>query len=193
MPTLELQPETAFIKPFAVDYDLAEGLMKNPTSHLVRRASDMKGHYADAAALQKIIDQGNPVHYEVFEVPVPHEYGHLMYCISKLQPGLVGDEYFMTKGHYHSRLNTGEIYLALRGQGLMLMKTSDGQCTWETFAPGRMVYVPPYWGHRSINTGDEPLISFCVYPGDAGHNYGDIEKEGFPKRAFRRNGKLEIK
>ncbi len=98
----------------------------------------------------------------------------------------------MTKGHYHTELNTGEIYLALRGEGLMLMKTPDGQCRHETFAPGRMVYVPPYWGHRSINTGREPLISFCVYPGDAGHNYGDIEKEGFPKRVLSRDGKVEI-
>ncbi len=192
MPALALNPETSLIQPFAVDYDLAQGLMKNPSSHLVRHASDMKGHYKDATALQKLIDNGNPVHYEVFEVPVPHEYGHLMYCISKLQPGLVGDEFFMTKGHYHTRINTGEIYLALRGHGLMMMKTTDGKCAWETFAPGRMVYVPPYWGHRSINTGDEPLISFCVYPGDAGHNYGDIEKEGFPKRAFSREGKLEV-
>jgi glucose-6-phosphate isomerase, archaeal len=189
----ELKPETSFIPPFTVDFDLAQGLMKNPKNHQVRRASDMKGHYADAAALQKLIDGGDPLHYEVFEVPVPKEDGHLMYCISTLQPGTVGDEYFMTKGHYHQRINTGEIYLALRGEGLMMMKTSDGQCRWEHFAPGRMVYVPPYWGHRSINTGSEPLISFCVYPANSGYNYGDIEKEGFPKRAFARAGKLEIK
>jgi glucose-6-phosphate isomerase len=48
---------------------------------------------------------------------------------------------------------------------------------------GRMVYVPPFWAHRSINTGNvEPLVSFCVYPAEAGHNYGDIATEGFPKR-----------
>ena len=66
----------------------------------------------------------------------------------------------------------------------MMMKTADGQCRWEEFAPGRLVYVPPYWAHRSINTGDEPLISLCMYPGDAGHNYGDIRTEGFPQRVF---------
>ncbi|SDT98661.1 glucose-6-phosphate isomerase [Verrucomicrobium sp. GAS474] len=192
MPAIELHPETRFIDPFAVDFDLVAGIMKEPKDHLVRRASDMKGHYQDQAAFDRLVADGNPLHYEVFEVPVPHEYGHLMYCISKLQAGKVGDEYFMTKGHYHSRVNTGEIYLALRGEGLMMMKTSDGQCRWERFAPGRMVYVPPYWGHRSINTGSEPLISFCVYPGDAGHNYGDIEKEGFPKRAFDRGGQVVI-
>jgi glucose-6-phosphate isomerase len=51
---------------------------------------------------------------------------------------------------------------------------------------GKMVYVPPHWAHRSINTGPEPLVSFCVYPAEAGHNYGDIVTEGFPKRVFLR-------
>lgn len=166
--------------------------MKNPKSHLVRRVSDMRGHYRDGAALEALVADGDPVHYEVYETPVPHEYGHLMYCISDLRPGCVGEECFMTKGHYHTRINTGEIYLALRGRGYMMMKTTDGQCRYEEFVPGRMVYVPPYWGHRSINTGDEPLISFCVYPADAGHNYGDIEREGFPKRVFRRNGRILV-
>lgn len=192
MSTATLPEKTTFIEPFTVDYDLAAGVMENPTNHLVRHASDMRGHYRDAAALDALIADGNPVHYEVFERPVPNEYGHLMYCISDLKPGVVGEECFITKGHYHTRINTGEIYLALRGRGYMMMKTTDGQCRYEEFAPGRMVYVPPYWGHRSINTGDEPLISFCVYPGDAGHNYGDIEREGFPKRAFRRGGKIVV-
>lgn len=187
-----LRPETTLIEPFGVSFDLGQGIMRNPQSHLVRRASAMKGHYRDSAALAALVAAGDPVHYEVFETPVPHEYGHLMYCISKLHPGLVGDEWFMTKGHYHTALNTGEIYLALRGEGLMMMKTPDGHCRHERFEPGRMVYVPPYWGHRSINTGREPLISFCVYPGDAGHNYGDIEKEGFPQRAFRRNDRVVV-
>jgi glucose-6-phosphate isomerase len=56
----------------------------------------------------------------------------------------------------------------------------------------RLVYVPPHWGHRSINVGSEPLISFCAYQADAGHNYGDIEIQGFPKRVFIRDGKEVI-
>lgn len=92
-----IKPETTLIEPFAVRYDLAAGVMHEPKSHLVRRASDMRGYYRDAAALGRLIAAGDPVHYEVFETPVPHEYGHLMYCISKLHSGLVGDECFMTK------------------------------------------------------------------------------------------------
>ena len=98
----------------------------------------------------------------------------------------------MTKGHYHQVENTGEIYRCLRGQGYMLMKTADGQCRAEAMGRGRMVYVPPFWAHRSVNTGGEPLISFCVYPAEAGHNYGDIAREGFPQRVFERNGQCVV-
>ncbi len=70
----------------------------------------------------------------------------------------------------------------------MLMKTEAGDCAAEAMHRGRLVYVPPRWAHRSVNTGDEPLVSFCVYPAEAGHNYGDIEEEGFPQRVTRVNG-----
>lgn len=184
---------TTLIEPFGVYIDPNTGEMKDPKRVLVRKASDMQGYYADEEALQKLIQEENdPLHYEVFEVPVPEEYGHLMFCISKLQPGLVGREFFMTKGHYHTVAQTGEIYYCLRGEGYMMMKTPDGQCRTEWMERGRMVYVPPYWAHRSINTGNEPLISFCVYPGDAGHNYGDIATQGFPKRIYWKDNDISI-
>jgi glucose-6-phosphate isomerase len=169
--------------------------MHQAKNHLVRRATDMRGYYADEGALDRIIsDEKNPVHYEIFEVPVPEEHGHLMYCISRLQAGLVGNECFMTKGHYHSVPNTAETYLCLRGEGYMVMKTSDGKFKTERMSRGRMVYVPPYWGHRSVNTGNsEPLVSFCVYPAEAGHNYDDIASQGFPKRIFKQGGECVIK
>lgn len=190
---MDLRPTTSLIEPFAMQFDLAAGIMENPDDHLVRHASDMRGYYADEAALERLIATAHdPPHYETFESRVPEEYGQVKFCISKLHPGLVGEECFMTKGHYHTVRQAGELYLCLRGTGLMMMKTTDGDCRWEPFAPGRLVYVPPYWGHRSINTGAEPLISFCVYPGDAGHNYGDIQTEGFPKRVFQRGGGIVI-
>ena len=180
--------------PFSIGINLETGEMANPARHLVRKASDMRGHYADAEALERLIRERNdPLHYEVFEVPVPEEEGQLMYCISKLQPGTVGGECFMTRGHYHSVAGTAEIYLCIRGQGYMLMKTSQGGFAAERMSRGRMVYVPPCWAHRSVNTGNEPLVSFCVYPGHAGHNYGDIETEGFPKRVSKVNGKAVIR
>ncbi len=180
---------TQLMQPFGVCIDLDTGEMTDPDRHLIRRASDMRGHYRDEAALEALItEQADPLHYEVFEKNVPEEYGQIRFCISKTQPGLVGEECFMTKGHYHTIAETAEIYLCIRGEGHMLMKTPDGTCVAERMTRGRMVYVPPYWGHRTINTGNEPLVSYCAYPGDAGHNYGDIELEGFPKRCFLRAG-----
>ena len=191
---MEIKETTSLIDPFALAIDLETGEMQGVKNHIVRKASAMKGYYADRAALNQLIaEDEDPLHYEVFEVPVPNEYGQLMYCISKLQPGKVGNEFFMTKGHYHTIAETAEIYLCVRGKGYMLMKTADGRCDAQPMSRGKMVYVPPYWAHRSVNTdSDEPLVSFCVYPGDAGHNYGDIEAEGFPKRIYERGGKVVI-
>jgi len=188
-----MEQELKYTEPFAASIDLAEGAMRDWTNRTERKASSMRGHYHDAAALERIIAQGDPLHYEVFEKPVPETYGHLMFCVSKLQPGLVGDEFFMTKGHYHSVIETGEIYLCLRGKGFMLMKTKDGSFSAVPMERGAMVYVPPYWAHRSVNVGSEPLISFCVYNAEAGHNYGDIETEGFVKRVLREGGQAVIR
>ncbi len=190
---MKMHEGTSLIQPFSVEFDLEKGLMKNPKNYTARHASDMKGHYKDASALDALIQNGNPLHYEVFECLPPEEYGQIFFCISTLQPGKVGDEYFMTKGHYHTVAHTGELYLCLRGEGFMLMKTADGQVASQPFYRGAMVYVPPYWAHRSVNTGKEPLVSFCSYNAEAGHNYGDIEKEGFIKRVLEVNGKPEIR
>jgi glucose-6-phosphate isomerase len=180
------------MKPFSVQLDLLEGILEAPDRVVVRRASDMRGYYSDEQALEAIISDGDPIHYRVFEKAVPETLGHLLFCISELCPGSVGDEYYMTKGHYHTEIETAEIYLCLRGDGFMVMKTSDGKTANEPMFRGRLVYVPPCWAHRSINTGCEPLVSFCVYPAHAGHNYGDIATEGFPQRIRNRGGKPSI-
>jgi glucose-6-phosphate isomerase len=109
--------------------------------------------------------------------------------VSKLYAGTVGQEFFMTKGHYHAVAQTGEVYLCLKGSGYLVMKTKDGDFFALPMERGKVLYVPPYWAHRSVNTGTEPLISFFVYNAEAGHNYGDIETEGFSKRVFNQNGK----
>ena len=124
--------------------------------------------------------------------PVPEEYGQVKFCISKLYPGTVGDECFMTKGHYHAVLETGEVYLCLRGRGLMMMKTADGQCRWEEFAPGPAGLRAAVLG-ASLDQHGRRAADFAVpVPGDAGHNYGDIRTEGFPKRVFRREGRVAM-
>ena len=168
--------------PFGVSVDFNTGMMEDPDRVIARRASDMRGYYADSRALENLIADGDPIHYHVYEKAIPETEGHLLFCMSVLYPGRVGKEFFFTKGHYHTAADTAETYLCVRGEGFLLLKTADGKWAAESMKAGRMVYAPPFWAHRSINTGSEPLISFCVYPAHAGHNYGDIRTQGFPRR-----------
>ena len=52
-------PGTDAGTPFGVDIDLVTGAMAAPDRVLVRLASDMKGYYKDAAALDRLIAAGS--------------------------------------------------------------------------------------------------------------------------------------
>ncbi|MHC4636517.1 MAG: glucose-6-phosphate isomerase family protein [Planctomycetota bacterium] len=189
---MQIKNTTSLIEPFSNFIDLEKIEFTDCKVHGVRNASVMRGYYKNDAALETIIEMDDPLHYETFECEIPEEYGHMIYGLSKLQPGVVDEECFMTKGHYHTITETGEVYLCLEGQGYILMKTQGGQFRAEKMTRGGLIYVPPYWAHRSVNTGNGPLTTLFIYPADAGHNYGDITEEGFPKRVFKRNGEIVI-
>jgi glucose-6-phosphate isomerase len=142
----------------------------------------------DHRAFQAMLDSGDPLIYEVYENRRPEVAGELLNGLSIVHSGRVGDEYFMTKGHYHLVRDTAEIYYCLRGKGVLLMQNEAGATAVEELYPGRVVYVTPHWAHRSINTGEEDLVTFFVYPGHAGHDYGTIDATGFRKRFVDRNG-----
>jgi glucose-6-phosphate isomerase len=75
----------------------------------------------------------------------------------------------------------------------MVMETPEGDWAVEALKPGTVLYVPPRWAHRSVNSGiQEDLITFFVYPGNAGHDYGSIERQGFRKLVLDSKGAPEI-
>jgi glucose-6-phosphate isomerase len=149
----------------------------------------MKGMFFDTDSELRILEEDDPVIYSFSERILPEENGHLQLATTTIQPGKIGEEYFMTKGHYHRRSDTSEVYLGMGGEGCLLMQTVDGDFDSIEIRQGVIAYIPPYWGHRMVNTGLTPFIFFAVYPGDAGHNYGDIEKTGFVKILVERDGK----
>ena len=79
-------------------------------THLTRRLASMAGYYLDSDAYTAQLAQENPLVYEVYEIRRPEQAGELLSGLSILHPGKVGAEYFMTKGHFHAVLETGEIY-----------------------------------------------------------------------------------
>lgn len=179
--------------PFTFALPVTGGIPSLWDNHITRTLSSMQGQYADQAAHAALLAQSDQLLYEVYELLVPKVAGELLHGVSILHPGKVGTEYFMTKGHYHSVLETGEVYYCLRGSGVLVMETPEGAADVQPLNAGQVVYVPPRWAHRSVNTSaTEDLITFFIYPGNAGHDYGTIEQRGFRKLVIERDGQPTI-
>ncbi len=173
-------------------FDLQNGLSPNHAS-IKRKLSDMKGIYLNDEELNKMVKKEDILVYEFYNVNVPEKSSDLAYGTTILYPGKVGKEYFMTKGHFHSILETAEIYYCIRGTGFMLMECPEGKVEIQEFQPGISVYVPPRYAHRSINTSsNSPLITFFAYRADAGHDYGTIEEKGFRTLIIEQDGKTIV-
>jgi glucose-6-phosphate isomerase len=181
------------ITPFSFSIDLPSGIPSYYENHLERRLSAMEGQFLDIEKFQETVHGGDPILYEVYEVSRPEVSGELIHGISILYPGKIGNEFYMTKGHFHTILETAEIYYCLQGEGVMVMENPEGDWQVEELTPGRVLYVPPRWAHRSVNTGsDLPLITFFAYPGNAGHDYGTIETQGYRKLVVEQDGHMEL-
>ncbi len=178
-----------FLRGCTVDFDLTTGLSKTVETGK-RYLSQMRGMFADEAALEKkIANEGDSLIYEFHGLPVPETAGDFAFGCSILNPGKVGDEYYFTKGHFHTILETGEVYYCLKGHGYMLLENPEGDWSAQEMTAGQVVYVPPRYAHRSINvSADEQLITFFVFRADAGHDYGTIETKGYRKLLVEKNG-----
>jgi glucose-6-phosphate isomerase len=180
-------------KPSAFEIRLPLAIPTHYDNHLVRTLTSMAGQFANETAYQQLLASDNPVLYEVYEIRRPEVAGELLHGISIVHPGKVGDEYFMTKGHFHTIRDTAEIYYCLKGQGIMVMENSAGDWGVEELHPGCVLYVTPGWAHRSVNTdSQEDLVTFFVYPGHAGHDYATIEQKGFRKLVLEVGGKPQV-
>ncbi len=152
------------------------GTLSASTTRYEKRLSDLAGLYADAAAFDAALGSGDRVVYTVEDFRPSGASGDLCFGVTHMLPGRIGDEFFMTRGHIHAVANRPETYRGELGQGVMLMESPDGQVVTLQVTPGATVYVPPFWIHRSVNTGEEPLVMTFVYPADSGQDYGIIAR-----------------
>jgi glucose-6-phosphate isomerase len=179
-------------RPFTFSISVPDESLSEYDNHIVRRLSAMEGQYLDAQTFSSMLND-DPVLYEVYEIKRPELAGELMNGLTIVHPGKVGEEYFMTKGHFHTVLDTAEVYYCLKGEGAMVMETPEGEWAVEELHPGRVLYVPPRWAHRSVNTDPrEDLVMFFIYPANAGHDYGTIEQQGFRKLVLERDSRVQI-
>lgn len=179
--------------PFTFDISLRDAALVQYDNHIVRTLSSMRGLYLDELAYAAQLAVNDSVQYEVYEILRPEIASELISGLSVVHPGKVGDEYNMTKGHFHAVLETAEIYYCLQGEGRMVMETPEGESAVEELRPGGVLYIPPRWAHRSVNTHPTKiLVTLFMYPGNAGHDYGTIERKGFRKLVVEREGRPQV-
>ena len=179
--------------PFTFTLPMPQVIPSKVDGHIERKLSALRGQFADEASYDRMLASEDSLIYEVYEIKRPEVEGELIMGVSIVHPGMVGREFFMTKGHFHTVLETAEIYYCLRGEGFMVMEPPEGQAAVEPLSPGKVLYVPPRWAHRSVcSSRQEDLVTFFAYPANAGHDYGTIEQQGFRKLVLDGPGGPEI-
>lgn len=173
--------------PIGVTFDPESGELSPATGRYEKRLSELRGIYRDAAALAALVKAtGDAVAYSVVEYRQPDT--DVCAGITRMRPGTVGDEFFMTRGHFHQRPECGEIYYTHAGEGVLLLESRAGETRTVSMRPGTCAFIPPAWGHRSINTGSVPLSFVWVCNPHAGHDYGEILERGMRTLVVRRGG-----
>ncbi len=157
-----------------------------------RKVSDLAMMFHDQAAVKAAVTDSDPLVYEIFYYGFKTSKSDMALGTTRIQPGKVGDEYYMTKGHFHEAEDQPEIYFCVKGEGYLLMETRDGEFEAHEWTAGTISHIPPMWAHRVVNTGKGPLVFVASYHLSAGHDSGHIEASGFLKRVDEREGKAVL-
>jgi glucose-6-phosphate isomerase, archaeal len=165
------------VPPVALTLSPELGALGGSNARYEKRLADLAGLYRDRAAFEHLLDQdgGEPV-YWVESSQTEDGPGGLITGISVLEPGKVGEEFYMTRGHLHAISDRSELYVGLAGHGVMVLETVSGESTVVEVRPGQAVYVPGNWVHRSVNVGPERFSTLFCYAADAGQDYSIIER-----------------
>ena len=178
-----MNPAPAFV-------NWADGALQVPgLQRSEKKLGQLSGIFRDRQASAKLDGRETIVYRVWWWEPVPSgTEGGLFWGLTEIQPGRVGNEYFMTRGHWHVIRNRAEFYGTVAGQGkLVLMDRTER--TWsEDMAPGSLHYIAGEVAHRIVNTGDVPIRVIACWPSDAGHDYEVAEGGGFGARILEERG-----
>lgn len=167
-----MQPTQCFV-------DVKAGGLRGGTGRYEKRLSDLVGIYADEQAFRDLVAASqDPVVYSVEDLRPSADAGDVIFGVTRMAPGKVGDEFFVTRGHIHAVANRPEIYYGESGAGLMLLESPEGEVRILGVAPRSVCYVPPFWIHRSVNVGADDLVMTFCYPADSGQDYDIIARSG---------------
>ena len=142
-----------------------------------RRFKDVAKWYSDKKAVEKELKKNkNNVIYKTFtEKDSPMDL-----TLTVIHPGVVGKEYYMTKGHIHGA-NNPEFYILLEGNGKLLIQ-SRSEVKVITLKKGKITLIPKGYAHRLVNVGRKKLKVLTIYSENSRPNYN----VKFKKRFFRK-------
>jgi glucose-6-phosphate isomerase len=160
---------------------------------IVRRIKDLEGLFADQEAFKKIDKEMIVYEVESYFPVTDGTEGGLFFGITRIRPGKIGNEYFMTKGHSHTIENRAEYYWGIEGEGVLLFMDKTRNIRAECISPGSLHYINGEISHRVVNTGGSVLSFGACWPSDAGHNYETVARTGFSARVIEVDGKPEVK
>jgi glucose-6-phosphate isomerase len=146
-----------------------------------RRLSEMQDYFTNREAVKSILALSNPLIYEYWEMEYSGSGNGMSFGMTRIQPGQIEDEYYLTKGHFHADGLGDEMHHTISGQGNALLLDRENNTTCMEMLPGRMCYYPGNLAHRTINTGLEPLVFVGIWPPNIVHDYEIIKRSGFPK------------
>jgi glucose-6-phosphate isomerase, archaeal len=155
-----------------ISTDFFSGQISGDAVRTTRTVADLALHWTNREQYE--IQKGK-ILYET-ESWFPHPdgtEGAVLWASTKIFPGKVGDQHFMTRGHWHLKPTHGELIIVASGTGELVLKSRDGTITKVALAPGVTFHINGDLAHRTINTGTDPLIFWCAWPADCGHDYSD--------------------
>jgi glucose-6-phosphate isomerase, archaeal len=163
--------------------DLLTGALRGEAVRTARTVGDLHGYWQDSPAADAVADQPLYETETYFSKPDGTE-GAILWGSTRLYPGNVGGEYFMTRGHWHLKPTHGELIVCVSGVGLVVLMDEGRETTTVDLSPGVTYHIDGTLAHRTVNIGGEPLIFWCAWAADCGHEYESILRDGFSRRFF---------
>ena len=136
-----------------------------------KKLSELSGIFEDKEAFQKMNGDEIVYHVQMHDNGENGKNGGLFFGTSFLHPGKVGNEFYMTKGHFHEKLDAAEYYWCIEGHGYLILQDETGNCKVEEMKKGSLHYIPGGYAHRLVNVGETLLSVGACWPSDAGHDY----------------------
>lgn len=175
-------------QPVRIELETRTGEFEPCLEYTQRKVSDLKMMFHDSLAVESTVQAGDPVVYEIRAHPFQTGNSDMVLGTTRIFPGKIGNEYHMTKGHFHERSDQPEVYYCVQGEGFLQMMTADGEYVSHPWRAGVVSHIPPQFAHRVVNTGATPLVFVSIYHTAAGHDYRPVEQRGFKYCIVERDG-----